>query len=102
MKFRNIKDTSRGRWLDILWTAADEFSVSQETHRQEVATSWGIPSDHLAVEDDDEDQRIGVLVPAPAPTAPRPDSDLPAYTAATLAGKVDILARRAGIIKEGP
>ncbi len=95
MIFRNFKQISTGRWMNVLMTnAGNAFSVPAESHRDEIAAGFGIASADVQVVDSLGDARVGTLIPAPASPPPPPDPDSAAFDAGTVADKIAILRRR--------
>jgi hypothetical protein len=74
MRYRCFKQTSTGKWIDVLLTrSGDTFSVSMESHRKDIALAFGVDPTSLEVVDSDTDLRSGELLPVPQ-KSPSPPS----------------------------
>ena len=98
MIYRNFKQISTGKWLNVLMTAeGNEFSVAAQNHREQIALGWSLPLADVKVVDGVADARTGILVQGPLSPLPIPDPDEAAFIAGTVAEKLEILARRSGL-----
>ena len=83
MTYRNFRQRSTNRWLNVLMTVAgDEFSVPAADHQNQIAVGWGIAPTDIEVMDTPADIRAGTLVQGPV-VVPPPDPAIAIAAAAT-------------------
>lgn len=71
MKYRQLRITATGEWLNVLFTEdAPVFSVPELSHRNDIAAALGLQPAALEVIDADTDLRVGSLLALPLPPQP--------------------------------
>ena len=75
MKYRNLRQKSTGRWVDVLLTSAGEFSVKLEDHLVQVAKACPIPVADLELLESEADQRTGIKIAQLPVARPLPTTD---------------------------
>ena len=97
MKYRQLRKADTGQWLNVLFTVnGDQFAVAAETHQVAIAAALGLAPTELEVVDSDMDIRVGPLFNLPTAMIPV-DPGIAAFAAGTVAQKLDMLAKRAGL-----
>ena len=94
MRYRNLRRTSSGQWVNVLFSAADDtFSVPEISHRTQISVALSLSPDDLETVEGDSDARTGTLIAMPAtPALGTPQRDT--FDAASDADKLSLLADR--------
>ena len=67
---RCLRKVDTGQWIDVLFTVdGAEFSVTEVSHRTDIADAIGVLPGELETVDAESDQRTGTLLKLPAPPA---------------------------------
>lgn len=62
MKYRNLRQKSTGRWVDVLLTCTEDFRIPIKNHLEQLASCTTISASDLEVIESDSDRRTGTLI----------------------------------------
>jgi hypothetical protein len=66
MRYRQVRVIATGQWADFLYASdVEEFRISEDSHRHDVAQSLGLLPDELETVESNEDLRTGILLSDP-------------------------------------
>ena len=95
MLYRNYKQISTGKWINIVMTSEGEFSVAPQV--EAIAEATGIDANDIQVIESNEDKRTGELIQpleTESPPAPLTEEERIAELEAIV---TDLLAEKLGV-----